>query len=79
MVQTEGGSISITGAPPGSTRFASAHHHARTMLASQQRHGHPEALAYASTRHRHFPAGVRGWQADPYYYPSPYPFNYGGF
>ena len=31
MVQTEGGSISITGAPPGSTRFASAHHHARTI------------------------------------------------
>jgi hypothetical protein len=79
MVQTEGGSISITGAPPGSTRFASAHHHARTMLASQQRHGHPESLAYASTHHRHFPIGVRGWQANPYYYPSPYPYNYGGF
>jgi hypothetical protein len=78
MVQTEGGSISITGAPPGSTRFASANHHARTILASQ-RHGHPEGLAYAPPHHRHFPIGVRGWQASPYYYPSPYPYNYGGF
>jgi hypothetical protein len=66
MVQTEGGSISITGAPPGSTRFASAHHHART------------ALAYAPSRHRHFPIGVRGWQASPYSYPSPYPYDFRG-
>lgn len=76
MVQTEGGSISITGAPPGSTRFARANHHARMMLASHQRRGHAEALAYAPPHHRHF-LGVRDWQADPYY--SPYPYNYGGF
>ena len=36
-------------------------------------------LAYASPHRRHFPTGVRGWQADPYNYPSPYPYNYGGF
>ena len=76
MVQTEGGSISISGAPPGSTRFASAHHRARMMLASHQRRGRTEALAYAPPHHRHF-LGVRDWQADPYY--SPYPYNYGGF
>jgi len=37
-----GRSISITGAPSRSTRFASAHRHARIMLASQQRRGHAE-------------------------------------
>ncbi|MGO9944155.1 MAG: L,D-transpeptidase [Rhodoblastus sp.] len=76
LVQTEGGSISITGAPPGPTRFAAANRHARMMLASHQRRGHAEALAYAPPHHRHF-LGVRGWQADPFY--SPYPYNYGGF
>jgi hypothetical protein len=83
MVQTEGGSISISGAPPGSTRFASAHRHARTMLANlrarQHHHDQSRALAYAPPHHRHFPIGVRGWQASPYSYPSPYPYNYGQY
>jgi hypothetical protein len=83
MVQAEGGSISITGAPPGSTRFASAHHHARTMLANlrarQHHYDQSRALAYAPPHHRHFPVGVRGWQASPYSYPSPYPYNYGRY
>lgn len=69
MVQTEGGSISITGAPPGSTRFASANHHAHTRLAglsAHHHHGQMHALAYAPPHHRHFPVGVRSWQASPY-------------
>jgi hypothetical protein len=85
MVQTEGGSISITGAPPGSTRFASANRHAHTRLAglsAHHHHGQTQALAYAPLHHRHFPVGVRNWQASPYPYPydaSPYPYNYGRY
>jgi hypothetical protein len=77
MVQTEGGSISITGAPPGSTRFASAHHHAQTRLAGlsgHHHHGHAaSALAYAPQHHHHFPTSVKSWQA------SPYPYDYGRY
>lgn len=76
MVQAEGGSISITGSPPVSTRFASAHHH-RAHFASAgtnpphyaawRRHRSSTALAFASTRHhRH---GVKYWQAFPVYDP----------
>jgi hypothetical protein len=68
MVQAEGGSISITGAPPGggSVRFARSHHHDRVQLAAHHGHGHDRALAYASTRHHHrFDGGVKGWQARP--------------
>ncbi len=81
MVQTEGGSISITGAP-------SRLHPLRQRPSPRQdevgessaRHGHHGMrLAYASPHHRHFPIGVRSWQANPYYYPSPYPYDYGGF
>ncbi len=66
MVQAEGGSISITGAPPGSTRFASAHHHHRTQFAglSSHHHHHMHALAYASS-HSHAPRSVKSWQASP--------------
>ncbi|MBI1868188.1 MAG: L,D-transpeptidase [Methylocystis sp.] len=50
MVQAEGASISITGSPPASRRFARA--------------SHGRALAYAQWRSgRH--DGVRGWQAHP--------------
>lgn len=52
MVQAEGGSISITGTPPRSTRFASV-----------RRHRH-YPLAYAPMRY-HAYRSVRGWQAFP--------------
>ncbi|HXY57903.1 MAG TPA: L,D-transpeptidase [Methylocystis sp.] len=62
MVQAEGGSISISGAPPGSTRFASRRHNRGTMFAS--RHTYGEALGYAET-YRHGGATVRSWQRNP--------------
>jgi hypothetical protein len=66
MVQSEGGSISITGSPPGKSRFANAGRHRHTRYAglyrSHSRHTH--ALAYAPSRqYRH--GGVRSWQAYP--------------
>jgi hypothetical protein len=64
IVQNEGGSISITGAPPASkTRFARAHHHNPAHFASL-RHGRGHALAYASYR-RHSHGTVRSWQTHP--------------
>lgn len=64
IVQNEGGSISITGAPPaGKTRFARVHHHNPARYASL-RHGHGHALAYASYR-RHGHGTVRSWQSHP--------------
>lgn len=61
MVQSEGGSISITGAPPGSSRFA-AHHRQRSHYAGLRHHWqHP--LAYAGREHHH--RSVKGWQASP--------------
>jgi hypothetical protein len=50
LVQAEGGSISITGTPPRSTRFASVRHR--------------RALAYAPMRY-HAYRSVRGWQVFP--------------
>ncbi|HMK88408.1 MAG TPA: L,D-transpeptidase [Methylocystis sp.] len=54
MVQNEGGSISITGAPPaGPTRYA------------RRERDHETALAYAA--HRHYRQwSVRSWQRAPY-------------
>jgi hypothetical protein len=77
MVQTEGGSISITGSPPGSTRFASEHHRAKMQTAgvSAHRHAPAPALAYAASHHRRFLGSVRSWQASPYY-PDYYPEYY---
>lgn len=72
MVQAEGGSISISGAPPASTRFASRHHHGRTMLAS--RHGGEQALGYAAS-YRHG-GTVSGWQRNPT--ASPFSAFFGG-
>jgi lipoprotein-anchoring transpeptidase ErfK/SrfK len=57
MVQSEGGSISITGSPPHSTRFASMRHHRHY---AHWRH----AMAYAPVRHRAHHS-VRYWQAFP--------------
>jgi hypothetical protein len=80
MVQTEGGSISISGTPPGATRFASAHHHAKTQLAGASAHRATHALAYAPPHHRHFPDSVKSWQASPYSSDYPYsPDYYGRF
>lgn len=55
IVQAEGGSISITGAPPArATRYASLRRH------------HPHhAMAYAPVRHFH-QGTVRSWQAYPF-------------
>jgi hypothetical protein len=65
IVQAEGGSISITGAPPaGRTRYARAHHNAAHY--ASLRHGHhSHAMAYAPVRHRHH-STIRGWQAHPF-------------
>ncbi|CAJ0887864.1 hypothetical protein AMST5_03829 [freshwater sediment metagenome] len=63
MVQNEGGSISITGAPPaGKTRFAARHHNPARY--ASHRHSHGPALAYAPY-HRHSRSTVRSWQAHP--------------
>jgi hypothetical protein len=69
IVQAEGGSISITGAPPGGgARYARASHRGGSRYASL-RHGHRNyspAMAYAPVRRHHY-GTVRGWQAYPYY------------
>jgi hypothetical protein len=68
MVQAEGASISISGAPPRSTMFAKAHRtHAGTHYAarSHYRSGQPQTgLAYAPARYA--PSTVQSWQADPF-------------
>jgi len=65
IVQAEGGSISITGATPGSTRYAARHGHRHTQFASlHHHHRHGSALAYAPS-HRHHHHGVRSWQQNP--------------
>lgn len=61
MVQSEGGSISITGAAPSSARYASARH--RTRYAAAR--GHSRALAYAAAPRHHRHVSVRSWQAEP--------------
>jgi hypothetical protein len=62
MVQSEGGSISISGSPPRSTRFASIRHRQGSQFAGD---GHrDDALAYASARHRRFDDSVRSWQSS---------------
>lgn len=84
IVQREGGSISITGSPPGGgaryatrkrARYAAAHSGIRT--AKFRRSYDPDTLAYDSTP-RHVYRGVRYWQHHPiapayyYYYPRGY-------
>jgi hypothetical protein len=65
MVQSEGASISITGAPHSSTRFASAHRHHNTHFAAAHRHHRSgNALAYTNSHHRAH-HGVKYWQRDP--------------
>lgn len=65
IVQSEGGSISITGAPPvRATRYAKARHRNPAHYASLRKSGARHALAYAPVRHH--PRGtVRSWQAHP--------------
>ncbi len=66
MVQAEGASISISGAPPRSTMFAKAHHraHAAHYAARSRYQGGETGLAYAPARF--VPSTVQSWQADPY-------------
>jgi hypothetical protein len=61
MVQSEGGSISISGSPPSPTRFA-RHHYRPGLRRTGDEFG---ALAYASRR-RHFRGSVRSWQRAPF-------------
>jgi hypothetical protein len=64
MVQEEGGSISISGAPPHSTRHAARGGHRRHLASA---HGRRDAKPLAYAPHRHYrPIGsVRSWQAAP--------------
>ena len=72
LVQSEGGSISISGSPPGGKRYASApkRHGARhAAKSSGRRHvasraGKTRALSYAPSR-RHRSQSVRAWQSHP--------------
>jgi len=72
MVQAEGGSISITGSPAGSTRYASLrHHHHQSRYAGLHGHGHYDhAMAYAPAHHHR--ESVKAWQARPYMSPFDY-------
>jgi hypothetical protein len=68
IVQNEGGSISITGAPPGGgrTRYAQSSRHNSARYASLRHgHNHHHALAYASDRNRHHHRSVQNWQEQP--------------
>ncbi|MDH7797387.1 MULTISPECIES: L,D-transpeptidase [unclassified Beijerinckia] len=72
MVQREGASISISGSPPGNTRFAKAHGKKKTYLASRmnkkkhmmvaQRRTHAHPMAYAPV---HRTPSVKTWQHNP--------------
>jgi hypothetical protein len=62
IVQREGGSISITGSSPSSTRYAKARHHGPRYAGLGHRQYRSPAMAYAP-RHRH--GGVKSWQAHP--------------
>lgn len=65
MVQSEGGRISITGTPPGGSRYASLHHSHRRLAAWRGAH---RALAYAPRHHRQ--PTVRYWQSYPMAFPD---------
>jgi hypothetical protein len=68
IVQSEGGSISITGSSPaGGARYAKASHRSAAKYASL-RHSHrsSHALAYAPVRRSHHGDTVRSWQASPF-------------
>jgi hypothetical protein len=64
MVQNEGGSISITGSPPGGGKRVASGSRSRARYASLKR---SRALAYAPGRHYRHAASVRAWQAHPFY------------
>lgn len=67
IVQNEGGSISITGAPPGGTsRYAHSQRRNAARYASHRHSGHSAlALAFASDRGHHRHHSVRSWQEQP--------------
>jgi hypothetical protein len=65
IVQAEGGSISITGAPPsGGAHYARAHRNNPARYASLRHGHHAHAMAYAPDRRLHR-GTVRSWQAEP--------------
>ncbi len=70
MVQAEGARISITGAPPSSTRYASLRHHHTHYASLHHGYHHSHALAYAPAHHHR--TGVRSWQSDPFAHPFGY-------
>lgn len=75
MVQAEGASISITGSPPGGTRYAarSNNHRNAARYAALRRAHRADAMAYApSYAPRHY-GTVRSWQAQPV---APVYYNY---
>ncbi len=68
IVQAEGGSIAITGAPPGGgAHYAKASHHSSAHYASLRHHHKSSALAYAPVRHSYHSSTVRSWQAQPFF------------
>jgi hypothetical protein len=79
IVQSEGGRISITGTPPGATRYAAKSSRGGSVRYASLRHGGHRAnsaLAYAPQR-RQAGGTVRSWQAHPVlplYYFEPQPF-----
>jgi hypothetical protein len=67
MVQAEGASISISGAPPRSTMFAKAHRtHAGNHYAARSHHQPQAGLAYAPAGYA--PNTVQSWQSDPFFH-----------
>ncbi len=66
MVQREGGSISITGSPPGGGARYAARSSAHRHYASLRRAHQHRALAYAPARRHQHEGTVRSWQEHPF-------------
>ena len=70
IVQSEGGSISITGSSPaGGARYARASHRSAARYASLRHGHHSHAMAYAPVHRAHHAGTVRSWQAHPFFEP----------
>ncbi len=67
IVQSEGGRISITGAPPGGATRVAKHTRPNAAHYASLRHGRHGAMAYAPLRH-HQRGTVRSWQAHPLWF-----------
>jgi hypothetical protein len=66
IVQSEGGSISITGSSSSGRHYAKARHNNAAHYASLRHGRHGHAMAYAPVRHHAHHGTVRGWQAHPF-------------